>query len=1118
MTISLAKDLRNTLAKTTAAARLRAESASKAALENLAVHEKEYRSHMTVEQRTLRNQLRARGRALGDPLDKASGIQEVKRLTEAAAYEHWHRLLFTRFLAENDLLHTGKEHGNVPVTLQDCEELAAELGARDGFDLACRFSAEILPGVFRSNDPVLDLRLALNDEVELRRLLDSLPSDVFTADDTLGWTYQYWQAQRKDEVNASGKKIGADELPSVTQLFTEDYMVEFLLHNTLGAWWAGKLGPIEAANEEDARVRASLPVHDGLSVNWTYLRFIQDEESNKWSPAAGTFDGWPTEVEEIKFLDPCMGSGHFLVFALPIIARLRMEEEGLSPAEAVHATIADNLHGLEIDERCSQIAAFNLALTAWKIGGYQPLPLPHLACSGLAPNAPEKDWVKLAGNDEKLKNGMKRLYELFRSAPILGSLINPKSPGRMLLEADFIDLQPLFEKALAKEADDAGAHELVVIASGVAKAAEILAGQFTLVATNVPYLVKAKQIQELRVFCETYAFDASADLATVFLERCADFCAVGGTHATVTPQNWLFLKSYLRFRRRLLTEGQVVHATSVGSGATATASWDVLRALPIVNCTQSDEYLVTGIETDASQESQRAADLKSLSLHAANSTRLLANPDSRIALAAASASNVLLSRFADSLQGVSTGDNPRFQLLFWEVSDFFELWAFQQGTVAQTMSYGGREKVIRWDNGKGALAESESSAIRGLSALGRAGITVTQMRNLPSTIFSGSHFDTNVAVIVPKDDCHFPAIWAYCSSNEFLAAVRRVDKKINVTNATFGHVPFDLAHWEKVATERFPDGLPKPFSSDPTQWLFNGHPSGADQPLHVAVARLLGYQWPRQTGSNFPDSPALGPDNLVPLADQDGIVCLPPINKEQPGAQRLRSLLVQALGSSDEKTLVAAAGKKGSKANTLENWLRDEFFEQHCDLFHNRPFIWHVWDGQKDGFSALVNYHKLDRATLQKLTYSYLGDWIRQQDEDAKGDKPGAAIRLGAARKLQAELANILKGEAPYDIFVRWKPIAKQAIGWNPDINDGVRLNIRPFLTATDVGKKGAGILRSKPNIKWDKDRGKEPHRDRDEFPWFWCENEPGTDPVGEKAFTGNRWNNVHLTLSRKRA
>jgi hypothetical protein len=311
--------------------------------------------------------------------------------------------------------------------------------------------------------------------------------------------------------------------------------------------------------------------------------------------------------------------------------------------------------------------------------------------------------------------------------------------------------------------------------------------------------------------------------------------------------------------------------------------------------------------------------------------------------------------------------------------------------------------------------------------------------------------------------------------------------------------------------------LPKPFSSDPTQWLFNGHPAGADQPLHVAVARLLGYQWPRQTGSSFPDCPTLKPDGLEKLADDDGIVCIPPINKEQPAADRLRTFLAKALGKVDERALISNATSKGSKSETLEEWIRNELFDQHCESFHERPFIWHIWDGRKDGFGALVNYHKLNHSNLNKLTYTYLGDWIRQQQADAKSGKPGAAERLGAAKELQVELEKILEGEPPYDIFVRWKPLKKQASGWNPDLNDGVRLNIRPFLLAKDLGKKGAGILRSKPNIKWDKDRGTEPQRDKKEYPWFWCAEEPGTDPTGGKTFTGSRWNSVHLTLARKK-
>jgi hypothetical protein len=199
---------------------------------------------------------------------------------------------------------------------------------------------------------------------------------------------------------------------------------------------------------------------------------------------------------------------------------------------------------------------------------------------------------------------------------------------------------------------------------------------------------------------------------------------------------------------------------------------------------------------------------------------------------------------------------------------------------------------------------------------------------------------------------------------------------------------------------------------------------------------------------------------------------------------------------------------------SLEVWLRDRFFEGHCQLFHQRPFIWHVWDGRKDGFHALVNYHKLaapngeGRKTLEKLLYTSLGDWIfRQRAEIAAGEE-GADARLTAALHLKAEFEKILAGEKPFDIFVRWKPLHEQPLGWEPDLNDGVRPHLRPWLTATlaphTKPKKGACILRVTPKIAYGKDRGKEPSRDKTDFPWF--------------ADSNDRENDIHLSLDEKRA
>lgn len=1120
MPTSLSKAHRKLLENATGAARILAESACRAALENLAVHEKDYRSHMSAEQRLLRNRLRARGRTVGDALDKRTGIQEIHHLCELAAYEYWHRLLFTRFLTENHLLITDEANGSVPVTLEECEELAPELGGRDGLDLACRFASLTLPGVFRRDDPVLDLPVALNDQVELRRLLATLPSECFLTDDALGWTYQFWQAQRKDEVNASGKKIGADELAPVTQLFTEDYMVEFLLHNTLGAWWVGKLGALNAATEEEARAQAALGAAEGVpAISWAYLRFVQDKTSKTWRPAAGTFDAWPRSARLIRLLDPCMGSGHFLVFALPQLVRLRMEEEKLSAQEAVVAVVRDNIHGLELDERCTQIAAFNVALTAWKLAGYQSLPTLNLACSGLAPRTTEADWVVLAGENDQLKRGMARLYALFRDAPVLGSLINPRAQSGDLVEADFHQLQPLLEKALAREARDEVAHEMVVTARGLAKAAEILAGQFTIVVTNVPYLKGGEHGEGLKEFCERAYPESKYDLATVFIERCNKFVSAGGHVAVVTQQYWLFLKYYEGLREKMILKIQMPLIARLGPNAFEQISGEVVSVcLQIASQSKPGaDFLMCGIEVDDEPGPKEKSDaLVTRAVSHVSQFKQLKNPDKRILLTTETNTSAQLSTVADFGKGSVSGDGPHYLRKFWEADRLTAGRKPWLNSPSGSREWSGREHFILWGEGDHDPESENGFALRGERVFGKRGVAIGKAGSLRPTIYSGELFDDNMAVVCPYRESDLSAMWVFSSSSEFEDSLRRLDKKMSVTAGTFTKVPFDLAHWQKVAAKHYPHGLPKPFSSDPTQWLFNGHPKDSDQPLHVAIARLVGYQWPRQVGSSFPDCPELKPDGLEKLADDDGVVCLPPLNREQPAAARLRQILTTALGTFDERALIAAAGLKGSKSKTLEDWLRDDFFEQHVKLFHDRPFIWHICDGRPDGFHVLVNYHKLDHATLQKLTYSHLGDWVRQQDEDAKADKPGAAARLGAARALQLKLAAILEGETPLDIFVRWKPLKEQAQGWHPDINDGVRQNIRPFLLAGDVGRKGAGVFRSVPLALKDKDRGNEPNRPKKDYPWFWCEEGPGTDPTGSKEFVGNRWNNVHLTLARK--
>jgi hypothetical protein len=231
----------------------------------------------------------------------------------------------------------------------------------------------------------------------------------------------------------------------------------------------------------------------------------------------------------------------------------------------------------------------------------------------------------------------------------------------------------------------------------------------------------------------------------------------------------------------------------------------------------------------------------------------------------------------------------------------------------------------------------------------RRGVAVNRMNDLRVGQYLGEIFDNNVAVIVPKRLDDLAAVYTFCSSPDFSRSVRRLDLTIKVTNATLVKVPFDLAFWQAVAAEKYPNGLPEPHSDDPTQWLFKGDIVTSTDPLQVAVARLLGYRWPDQPKEA---------DAVDALVDAGGVVCLPGVRGKPPAAERLLEVLHAAYGDNWSDgvlhTLLTAAGCKAG--TTLDDWLRNQFFEQHCKRFHQRPFVWHIWDGRKDGFSALLHF------------------------------------------------------------------------------------------------------------------------------------------------------------------
>jgi len=1130
---ALERGLRGRLDRSVREARDIAEAGARAVLEQLGVGEANPPAHLTPEQKELRRKLRIHGRQLGDLRDGTTAVQELDRLLEEVAYEHWHRMLFARFLAENNLLmHTG--HGvPIPVTLEECQELAPGEGARDGWELAARFASKMLPQIFRPDSPIFLIELPPEHQQRLEKLLADLPPEVFTASDSLGWVYQFWQAKRKDEINKSEVKIGARELPAVTQLFTEPYMVSFLLDNSLGAWWAARrLNETDLATaetEDELRQKASLP---GMPLE--YLRFIRKEGESNWSPASGSFSGWPEQLSDFKMLDPCCGSGHFLVAILSMLVPMRMTLEGLTAREATDLVLSQNIHGLEIDKRCVELAAFNLALAAWKnpeAGGYRTLPELNLACSGLAISAKKEDWVALATKGTNLYFALDMMYELFKEAPTLGSLINPaKSEATKLVSWE--ELSAALDQALSKEQTDEQ-HETAITAKGLAKAARLLSEKHDLVLTNVPYLTRNSQCELLLSWSDARDRDARSDLATVMMSRCMAFLSEKGYLAVVLPQHWISLKRYEKYRLKMLTSESFVILARLGTGAFETISGEVVNILLGVFLNQLPKPISVFSAIDVANGSSITNKMQMLKGSTQQNSEMIIsvsqqaqilNPDARIIFGNPTR-NRLLGDYANAWQGIAASDTARFVHTVWELPSLLNGWVLQQSNSDETKHYGGRSHCLLWEDGLGSITDvcQSGAAFRGKTAWGYRGVSIGQFISLYCTVYCGEKFDGNAHALIPFDAHNTAALWVYCESSSLRTEVAKLTNSMAIKNNVLTKIPFDLAHWTQVAAEKYPNGLPKPYTDDPTQWIFHGHPCGSvvwdeetkwtafgaprtdSSVLQVAVARLLGYRWPAELDPKMElsdESRALVAkcDELLGFTDKDGIVSIPAHRGEPSAADRLVNLLAAAYDKDwSNDRLMELLANSDHAGKTLESWLRDKFFAQHCAMFHQRPFIWHIWDGLKDGFSVLVNYHKLDRKNLETLIYSYLGDWITRQRQEVTSGIDGAQDRLAAAEQLKKRLELIQEGEAPYDIFVRWKPLEKQPVGWDPDINDGVRLNIRPFVSVPDVGKKGAGVLREKPRIHWEKDRGK----DVQSAPWF-------------HLFKGDRINDHHLTLVEK--
>ena len=307
----------------------------------------------------------------------------------------------------------------------------------------------------------------------------------------------------------------------------------------------------------------------------------------------------------------------------------------------------------------------------------------------------------------QVRDSLEALYDLFLEAPVLGSLIAPLALEATLYQRDFEAVRAPFAAVLAQERTTDEQIERAVTAHGMARAAELLTGRYTLVITNVPYLTRGKQGERLRAFCELQYPAAKHDLATVFLERCLELCGEGGTASLVLPQNWLFLTSYRKLREKLLKAKTWHLLARLGPGAFETISGEVVKAtlLALSRCkpTTASPGTMYGLDVSESRTaSEKAVQLSEAEVKGVEQAQQLENPEARVAFDPAN-DLPLLSKDAVSMRGIVSGDSHLFYREFWQLAEITSRWRHLQTSVTTTKTFGGREQVIDWSTSGGGM-------------------------------------------------------------------------------------------------------------------------------------------------------------------------------------------------------------------------------------------------------------------------------------------------------------------------------------------------------------------------------------------------------------------------------
>ena len=714
----------------------------------------------------------------------------------------------------------------------------------------CNALNKILPGMFQKIADYTELLLPdnlLREGSVIQQMIELIPEEDWKdAVQIIGWLYQYYNSEKKDDVFAALKKnvkITKENIPAATQLFTPDWIVRYMVENSLGRLWLEghpdvkeQLLPTE--EEQSAYAAGNRDMED---TKWHYyLEEAEQEPEVQVQLAEIRKEYAALTPDQLKVIDPCSGSGHILAYMFDVLMKI-YESYGYTTHEAVASIVENNLYGLDIDDRAAQLAYFAVMMKARQYDRrfFSRSIQPHVYAIVESNHVDKFAVGYFCNGDMKLTAAMDTIIKELHDAKEYGSILTVTSQDWSALYDRFAEIME--DINMSRETALRELLPLVQVAEGLAQ-------KYDVVVTNPPYRALTDCSIKLNNYVKKGYSDSKSDLFAVFIERCGLMVKNNCYQAMITQHAWMFLSSFEKLRAKLQRTDTInmAHLGSrafeeIGGEVVQTTSF-VMRKSHIASYKGSYYRLIE----PTSQQGKEDMFLSGKSCYVAKQDDFLIIPGNSIAYWASA--NVLsafkngesLERIADCCTGMQTGNNDKYVRYWFEVSScdfnsndisFGKKWIKYNCGGESRKWYGNHWRVINWENNGYSVKHEKGSVIRNESHFFQEGIS---WKRIGSSDFFLRYLPEGFIIDQAGDSMFFPNrdtlyyVLGFVNTNVALSMFKFIAPTLNLTAGNMNKLPIILIHDKamniensvKENIEREKDD----WDSFETSWDFQYHP------------------------------------------------------------------------------------------------------------------------------------------------------------------------------------------------------------------------------------------------------------------------------------------------------